>query len=333
MPDMKTQSRPYRIGTRGSDLALWQANAVRQALGSAGLGEAEIIVVTTSGDRIQDRALLEVGGKGLFTKEIEEQLLAGDIDLAVHSAKDLQTRLPDGLTIAGYLPRADVWDVFISSLAGRIEDLPPGATIGTASLRRQALARRIRPDLQMTLLRGNVPTRIEKTLNGQCGATFLALAGLQRLGLADRATSLLPLDRFPPACGQGAVAIECRSDNAPVLADIGAIDHQPTFLTVTAERAFLAVLDGSCRTPIAGHAQISGGVMRFSGLVLSADGQTEYSDHRNGDPAAAKEIGIAAGAAIREAAPRDFLETFGMEISQTAKSGPGNVGPDSTGTG
>ncbi len=310
---MNTQTRPFRIGTRGSALALWQANAVQAALRSAGHGEAQIIVVTTAGDRIQDRALLEAGGKGLFTKEIEDQLLAGDIDMAVHSAKDMQTRLPDGLTIAGYLPRADVRDAFISPLASRIEDLPQGATIGTASLRRQALALRIRPDLEMTLLRGNVPTRIDKVMNGDCGATFLALAGLQRLGLADKATTLLPQDRFPPACGQGAVAIECRTGDGPVVRALSAINDTPTSIAVTAERAFLAILDGSCRTPIAGHAQIIGGELAFSGLVLSADGQSEYADTRTGNPADAEAIGRAAGAAIRKAAPPEFLETFGID--------------------
>ncbi len=309
---MNAQTGILRIGTRGSDLALWQANAVRAALAACGHDRTEIVVVTTSGDRIQDRALLEAGGKGLFTREIEERLLDGAIDVAVHSAKDLQTRLAEGLAIGGYLPRADVRDVFISPLSARIEDLPEGATIGTASLRRQALALRIRPDLTTTLLRGNVPTRIDKVMRGDCGATFLALAGLNRLGIGDRATAVLPLDRFPPACGQGAVAIECRAGDAETIAVVDKVNHRPTFQAVSAERAFLDVLDGSCRTPIAGHAQIVDGRLSFAGQVLSADGQTAFSAAQQGDPGDAEAIGRAAGETIRRAAPPAFLQSFGI---------------------
>ena len=309
---MNRQTQPFRIGTRGSALALWQADAVRKALAGAGQGEAEIVVVTTTGDRIQDRALLEAGGKGLFTKEIEDRLAAGTIDLAVHSAKDLQTWLPDGLVVGGYLPRADPRDAFISPLSARVEDLPENATFGSASLRRQALMLRLRPDLKPVLLRGNVPTRIAKVTDGECGATLLALAGLERLGLAAKATAILSLEAFPPACGQGAVAIECRADDRRARAAAEAVNHAQTHQAVTAERAFLAALNGSCRAPIAGHAQIVDGLLHFSGHLLSTDGRTSHADSRTGDPEEAAAIGRSAGLAIRRSAAPEFLKALGI---------------------
>ena len=231
---------PVRIGTRGSDLALWQANAVRSALLAAhGWAESavEIVVIRTTGDRITDRALLEVGGKGLFTKEIEEALLADDIQIAVHSAKDMPTRLPDGLVLAAYLPRADIHDALIARRATGLDTLPPGARVGTASLRRAALIRRQRPDLQTELIRGNVPTRIAKVADGSFDATLLASAGLHRLGLQDEITELLDVERFPPACGQGAVTVECRADRDVIRSALAAIDDRPTHQAVICERA------------------------------------------------------------------------------------------------
>ncbi len=260
------QTKAVRIGTRGSELALWQAGAVRDALIANTELAADAIattVIRTSGDRIQDRALLEAGGKGLFTKEIEEALLAGSIDMAVHSAKDMPTVLPQGLVLAAYLPRADVRDAFVGHTAQSLAELPDGAVVGTASLRRQALIRRARPDLKVDLIRGNVPTRLRRVADGEFDATLLAHAGLQRLGLEAHISSLLDIEAFPPACGQGAVVIECRADDAAILHLLAAIDDYPTATAVRCERAFLDVLNGSCRTPIAGHARLAG---RRSGL-------------------------------------------------------------------
>ena len=304
------QTRAVRIGTRGSRLALWQAGAVRDALALAHRLDPEnfeIVRISTSGDRIQDRALLEAGGKGLFTKEIEEALLAGAIDLAVHSAKDMQTFLPRGLAIGAYLEREDVRDALIARNAESLEDLRPEAVLGTASLRREALVRRARPDLRIVLLRGNVPTRLKRVEAGEFDATLLAAAGLKRLDLDNHITAFLPLDAFPPACGQGAVAVECRENDAAVRDLLAPIDHRDTGAAVTCERAFLGSLDGSCRTPIAGYATTSGGALRFTGLLLSPDGTRSYEASLTGDVVDAAEIGRAAGATIRMEAPPAFL--------------------------
>src|SRR5689334_18877765 len=243
----------------------------RDALAAQGAGEIEIVTIRTSGDRIQDRPLAEAGGKGLFVKEIEEALLTGAIDLAVHSAKDMPTVLPDGLMLAACLPREDVRDAFISRKAASLRDLPHGAVVGTASLRRQAMVRRLRPDVSVVPLRGNVETRLKKLDAGEVDATLLALAGLKRLGLADKATALLEPDEFLPAVGQGAITIEARHDDARTRALLAAIDHADTSVALAAERAFLAVLDGSCRTPIAGHALVTGERVSFRGLILRPD--------------------------------------------------------------
>ena len=261
-----TQST-LRIGTRGTPLALAQARMTRAALAAAhGVGEdaIEIVTIRTSGDRIQDRPLSEAGGKGLFTKEIEEALLAGAIDLAVHSAKDMPTVLPDGLMLAACLPREDVRDAFISRKAASLRDLPQGAVVGTASLRRQAMVKRLRPDVSVVPLRGNVETRLRKLEAGEVDATLLALAGLKRLGLADKATALLDVQEFLPAVGQGAMTIEARVDDARTRALLAKIDHADTSVALGCERAFLAVLDGSCRTPIAGHAVLDGDAISLS---------------------------------------------------------------------
>ena len=250
-----------KIGTRGSPLALAQAHETRRRLAlvhGAPEEHFEIVVIKTSGDMIQDRPLSEVGGKGLFTKELDLAQLDGAIDIAVHSAKDLPTMLPEGLVVAGYLPREDVRDAFIGGAAKTLMDLPQGARVGSASLRRQAMIRRLRPDLQVELLRGNVQTRLRKVESGEFAATLLALAGLKRLGLADKATSILPLDLFPPACGQGAIAHHRADGRRAIGADLAPICDAETGYALAAERAFLNVLDGSCRTPIAGHAVVAG---------------------------------------------------------------------------
>ncbi|MBX6424306.1 MAG: hydroxymethylbilane synthase [Variibacter sp.] len=299
-----------RVGTRGSPLALAQAEEVRGRLAAAcGLDPQTIAlrIIRTTGDRIQDRPLAEAGGKGLFTKEIEQALLDGEIDLAVHSAKDLPTWLPPGLVIAGYLPREDVRDVFIARKAASLADLPRGAVVGTASLRRQALVKRRRPDLQVIPFRGNVETRLRKLAEGQVDATLLALAGLKRLGRSDVATAILSVEEFPPAIGQGAIALEARADDARICAFVAAINDPDTATAVTAERAFLAALEGSCRTPIAGHAHILEGRLHFHGLIVKPDGSELHETTRSGAPAEAAALGENAGRELRRRAAPDFF--------------------------
>jgi hydroxymethylbilane synthase len=299
-----------RIGTRGSPLALAQAEEVRTRLAAAHGFEPERIelaVIRTTGDRIQDRPLAEAGGKGLFTKEIEQALLDGEIDLAVHSAKDLPTWLPDELALVGCLPREDVRDVFVSRKATTISQLPEGATVGTASLRRQALVKRMRPDLCVVPLRGNVETRLSKLEAGVVDATVLALAGLKRLGRADVATALLSTRDFPPAVGQGAIAIEARASDARARTLMHAVDHPETTIALTAERAFLAALDGSCRTPIAGLAEVEGGRLSFRGLIIRPDGSEARETTRSGPCAQAAALGADAGAELKRLAPAGFF--------------------------
>jgi hydroxymethylbilane synthase len=299
-----------KIGTRGSPLALAQAHETRRRLAlvhGAPEEHFEIVVIKTSGDLIQDRPLSEVGGKGLFTKELDQAQLEGEIDIAVHSAKDLPTLLPEGLIVAGYLPREDVRDAFIGGAAKNLLDLPKGARVGSASLRRQAMVRRLRPDLQVELLRGNVQTRLRKVESGEFAATLLALAGLKRLGLADKATSILPLDLFPPACGQGAIAITARHDDSRIQSDLAKICDVETGHALAAERAFLAVLDGSCRTPIAGHAEVFGDHLGFYGIVLRKDGSQVFDARIEGSAADAASLGETAARKILASAPADLL--------------------------
>jgi hydroxymethylbilane synthase len=299
-----------RIGTRGSPLALAQAEQVRDRLAMAhGLAPDRIVltVIRTSGDIIQDRPLAEAGGKGLFTKEIEEALAAGAIDLAVHSAKDLPTVLPPGLGIVSVLPREDARDVFISRKAKTLLDLPAGAVVGTASLRRQAMVKHLRPDLDVAPLRGNVETRLRKLDDGVVDATLLALAGLKRLGLAGVATAILSIEECLPAVGQGVIAIEARQDDRATHGLLAAIDHAESMIALTAERAFLAVLDGSCRTPIAGHAIIDAGRVRFRGLIAKPDGSAVFETARDGDAADAAALGADAGHELKARGGADFF--------------------------
>jgi hydroxymethylbilane synthase len=300
----------FTLGTRGSPLALAQANEARRRLAAGHGWEIEAIalqVIRTTGDRIQDRPLADVGGKGLFTKEIDAALLAGAIDAAAHSAKDLPSIMPDGVVIAAYLPREDVRDALVSALADRIEDLPHGATFGAASLRRQAQALRLRPDLEPALLRGNVETRLSKAESGAVGATLLALAGLKRLGLAHRARAVLEVDKFLPAPGQGAIAITARSADARALEALKAVSDGETAAAVTAERAFLAELEGSCRTPIAGLARLEAGRLRLMGEVLRPDGSERFDVAREGAPADAESIGREAGQDLAARLPEGVL--------------------------
>jgi hydroxymethylbilane synthase len=302
-----------RLGTRGSPLALAQARMVRQAIASAHGFDPERIelkVIRTSGDRIQDRPLAEAGGKGLFTKEIEEALLAGAIDLAVHSSKDMPTVLPAGLVLAAFLEREDARDAFVSRKAKSLAELARGAVVGTASLRRQALVKRMRPDLSVAPLRGNVETRLRRLDEGVADATLLALAGLKRLGIADVATAVLDLEAFLPAVGQGAVGIETRADDARTRTLLEPVNHADTASALAAERAFLAVLDGSCRTPIAGHATVSAGHLRFRGMILKPDGSAAFETTRAGGIADAAKLGADAGAELKARAGPDFLAGF-----------------------
>jgi hydroxymethylbilane synthase len=292
----------FMIGTRGSPLALAQAHATRAALCTAlSLQDSAVTlnVIKTTGDAITDRPLSEAGGKGLFTKEIDAAQLAGEIDIAVHSAKDLPTQLPDGLVIAGYLPREDVRDVFIGANVQRLIDLPIGAIIGSASLRRQAQVRRLRPDLQTTLLRGNVGTRLTKVMRGEIAGTLLALAGLRRLDLAHKATEILNLEEFLPAPGQGAIAIVTRTNDSRTKEAIARMTCRATGIALACERAFLGVLDGSCRTPIAGHAHLVDGQLTFRGEVLHPEGTAFINISSHGDPDQAAAIGTAAGRELR----------------------------------
>lgn len=301
-----------RIGTRGSPLALAQAHETRDrlaALHGMAVTEIDVQVIRTSGDRIQDRPLSEVGGKGLFTKEIEEALLSGAIDLAVHSSKDMPTVLPDGLVLSAFLPREDVRDAFLSPTAASLSDLPIGAVLGTSSLRRRAMALRLRPDLATVEFRGNVQTRLRKLDEGVAHATLLAMAGLNRLGLAAHATSILDTDDFLPAVGQGAVAIETRADDIRIRDLIARIDHADTATALAAERAFLTRLDGSCRTPIGGLATLEDGALLFRGMVLSPDGQRCEATRLYGPPADAERIGTeAADELIRRGGNTFFRE-------------------------
>ncbi|MFL1876801.1 hydroxymethylbilane synthase [Hansschlegelia beijingensis] len=304
----------FRIGTRGSPLALWQAHRVRDGLIEAwGLAPdaVEIVVIRTTGDAIQDRPLSEAGGKGLFVKEIDEALLDGRVDLSVHSAKDLPTALAEGTELAATLPRADVRDVLIGGSAPTLDALREGAVIGTASLRRGALVRRRRPDLKVVTFRGNVHSRLEKLAGGEVDATMLALAGLTRLGLERHATEIMDAETFPPALGQGAIAVTARAGDASTREALAKLDCPETAAALICERAFLAVLDGSCRTPIAGLARVDGEKLSFRGMVLSVDGARVVEAAREGAATDAAALGAAAGEDVRSRAPADLLAVFG----------------------
>jgi hydroxymethylbilane synthase len=301
------------IGTRGSPLALVQAHEVRARLAAAhGVAPEQfaIRVIKTSGDAIQDRPLYEAGGKGLFTKEIELALLVGEIDLAVHSAKDVPTFLPDGLWLSSWLPREDPRDVFMSFKSRTLAGLPAGASVGSSSPRRRALVARLRPDVRLVSVRGNVETRLRKLESGEADATILALAGLKRLGLEGKATAIFDPHEFLPAAGQGAIAIETRRDDERVNALVAAIDDKDTEVAVAAERGFLALLDGSCRTPIAAHCIVEGDRIRFRGLIISPDGREAFEAAREGARNEAAILGADAAREVRETAGEKFFTIF-----------------------
>ena len=279
-------SSPLRIGTRGSPLALAQAYETRKRLTNAlNISEDsfEIVVISTSGDRILDRPLKEVGGKGLFTKEIEQDMLDGKIDIAVHSMKDMPVEQPDGLTLGCYLPREDVRDAFVSSRYKNVNELPSGSKVGTSSLRRKAQLKFSRPDLEVVEFRGNVQTRLKKLKDGVATCTFLAMAGLNRLGLEEVAQSTMNPNEMLPAIAQGAIGIEWREEDEQISDILKKIHHEETGQRLNTERAFLDELDGSCQTPIAGLAIIEGSSLKFTGQVLRTDGSESISETAFGD--------------------------------------------------
>jgi hydroxymethylbilane synthase len=306
------RTRPLLIGTRGSPLALWQANHVRGLLIANGLapGDVDFVVIKTSGDTIQDVALREFGGKGLFTKEIDEGLLASRIDLAVHSMKDLPTLLPSGIAIGATLRRGDVRDALIARDGQSLKQLPSGAVLGTSSLRRQAQIRKLRPDLEVIDFRGNVETRIRKLDEGKADATLLALAGLERLGLSDHVTEILSTELMLPAVAQGAIGVAMRETDERAATLLSPLNDAATVTAVDCERSFLKVLDGSCRTPIAGLAEIENDLLRFRGLILTPDGKTWHEVEMTGQVADAARIGADAGKDLLASAGPDFLTDF-----------------------
>jgi hydroxymethylbilane synthase len=301
-----------RIGTRGSPLALRQADELRRRLAAAHAELAaqeaiQITVIRTTGDRVTDRTLAAIGGKGLFTKEIEEALLAGAIDLAVHSMKDVATFLPDGLVIDCVLPREDPRDAFFSADGRGIGELEPDAVVGTASLRRQAQLLHARPDLRIVPLRGNVETRLAKLAAGAVDATLLAMAGLKRLGLPNRPTCVLSPDIMLPAAAQGAIGVERRADDARAGAWLAPLSDAASLARITAERAFLAALDGSCSTPIAALAEITAGGLELRGLILKPDGSSCHTIALGGAVADAERLGHEAGTELKHRAGPGFF--------------------------
>jgi hydroxymethylbilane synthase len=302
----------FRIGTRGSPMALAQTAIVRDRLVAthphlAAPGAIEIVVIRTTGDRVQDRQLAEIGGKQLFTKEIEDALLIGAIDIAVHSMKDVATWLPEGLEIACLLPRDDPRDAFLSPRATTLAGLPKGAVVGTSSPRRQAQVLERRPDLKIMPIRGNAGTRMSKLAAGECDATLLGLAGLRRIGEERAVTSILSVDEMLPAVSQGVIGIECRTDDLRAHQILLPLHHPETAACNIAERSLLAALGGSCRTPIAGLAQLVGDTVSVRGLIFSPDGARRHRAVRQGPVGDAAALGADAGAELRAVAGPNFF--------------------------
>lgn len=306
--------RTVRIGTRGSTLAVWQAGWVKQRLEAHWPDlRVELVPITTSGDRIQHVSLARIGGKGLFVKEIEQALLAGRVDLAVHSVKDLPAELPPGLRLSTIPEREDPRDVLISATGSSLAELPGGTRVGTSSLRRQALLLHLRPDLRIEVLRGNVETRLRRQLEGRVDATILAAAGLKRLSL--RLKNGVPLDaeEFLPAIGQGALGIEIRAGD-DVAALLAPLHHPETAWAVEAERAFLSGMGGSCRTPLAARATVANGSLRLAALVASPDGKRLLRHERSGPTETAGQIGTETAALLLDRGGRDILA--GLEATE-----------------
>ena len=308
---LPSPDQPCRIGTRGSLLALAQAHEIRDRLMAAhGLPEAafEVRVIKTTGDRVTDRPLGEIGGKGLFTKEIEEALIEGRIDLAVHSMKDMPTVLPPGLGITCVLPREDVRDAFVSPAHATLAGLPAGTVVGTSSLRRRAQLLHRRPDLQVVEFRGNVQTRMRKLTEGVAAATFLACAGLRRLGMEEMIRSAIPVEEMLSAVAQGAIGIETRLDDAGMIAFLAPVNHPDTEVRLTAERAFLAALDGSCRTPIGGLAVIEDEEIWLRGEIIRPDGTVRHATERRGPLTDVAALGTDAASELRRRGGPGFFE-------------------------
>jgi hydroxymethylbilane synthase len=313
---MSDSHAPLRLGTRGSPLALAQAEQTKRLLAAAHPDLAaedaiEIVVIKTTGDVEQKRRLAEIGGKGLFTKELEDALRDGRCDVAVHSMKDVPTWLPEGLEIPAILEREDHRDAWFCDKARSVAELPEGAVVGTASLRRQAQLMALRPDLQVINFRGNVQTRMRKLAEGEVDATLLAMAGLRRMGMQDQATAVLSPDELLPAVAQGAIGLEIRSDDARARDVLAPLDHGESHLRVRAERACLEVLDGSCRTPIGVLAELDGGAdgrIRLRALVAEPDGSQAWRTERTGPAADADALARDAGAELRAAAGEGFFE-------------------------
>jgi hydroxymethylbilane synthase len=307
------QTPRLKIGSRGSRLALAQAEETRRGLCAAhgfDPAEIEIVAIATIGDKLRDRPLSEIGGKGLFTKEIEEALLMGAIDLAVHSMKDMPAQLPESLVIAALLPREDARDALISQRCKSIRELPGSCLVGSASVRRQAQLKRIRADISVVNLRGNVETRLAKLDRGDVAATFLACAGLNRLGLAHRITAPVPEEDMLPAVAQGAIGIEIRTGDDRARELVSAINDKSTEIAVACERAFLAALDGSCRTPIAGHAVIKDNRLEFRGEALTLDGRMTFTANRTGALEDAARLGRDAGEEVKAKGGRHLVDLF-----------------------
>ena len=307
LPDPKS---PLRIGTRGSPLALAQAYETRERLSIAfglSLDSFEIVVIKTTGDKVLNRPLKEIGGKGLFTKEIEEALLQESIDIAVHSMKDMPVQQPDGLILDTFLPREDVRDAFVSRIHKSLADIPQGATVGTSSLRRKAQLMSKRPDLKIVEFRGNVQTRLKKLDDGVAECTFLAVAGLNRLKMEDIITAPISTDEMLPAVAQGAIGIERREKDIKVATMLEAIHNSTTGLLLSAERAFLEALDGSCETPIAGLAEFKNENLRFRGEILKTDGSEVYSDEQVVSKEDATLVGIEMAHKLLSRAGNDFF--------------------------
>lgn len=282
-----------RIATRESALALWQAEFVKKLLRSHSPDlQVEIVGITTRGDKILDRPLSKVGGKGLFVKELETALLEGTADIAVHSMKDVPMVLPDGMSIATICERADPRDAFVSNDYRNLEELPSGAKLGTSSVRRKSQISALRPDLHYVDLRGNVGTRLRKLDEGHYDAILLAVAGLERLELSDRITYKLPVETSIPAAGQGAVGIECRSDDQATLSMLQRLNHESTFICVSAERAMSRSLNANCEAPVAAYARLVGKDLNLVGLVASLDGGQILTDKVTGDASQAEQLGI-----------------------------------------
>jgi hydroxymethylbilane synthase len=307
------KNKNFRIGTRGSELALAQANEVKAKICNyhqIDESQIEIIVISTKGDEVTDRPLSEIGGKGLFSKEIELALSKEEIDLAVHSTKDMATTLPEDLEIIAFLPREDPRDAFLSHKYQNFDDLPEGATVGSSSMRRKAMILNKRPDLNVVMFRGNVQTRLKKLSAGEVDATFLAYAGIKRLGLEKEVKQILSEDDFLPAPAQGAICIETRIEDVEVFPYIRALNDHKTEVSILCERAFLKTLDGSCQTPIAGLSAIEDSSIRFTGKVLSDDGQEVYEVVTHGKFSDCEVIGREAGEKILQQTGRDFFKKW-----------------------